>query len=291
MSNFRKMLIVGIMFFVVNALLYYNINSVKAATCTSGCTNTINKGPGADTCIKGSSLNDCIYAGLGNDTLAGNDGEDCLYGQGGNDILYGGCDGDNFYGGLGDDTYHYKAGEGDSLFTNLGTDTTIADDTTCGAIMCKSDFRIKYNMLPVNTDSGTTSIFGESDPSSLDMVIFPDSSLEIQGIENIKPEESAKLFFAKKGFEVTIDRRELPSNDELIRVYGSYSIKNDPETEGQLIVNVPAYSKDQSLVLASELFVPDNGTYTMYDYANYETTILKDVNYVRFSNTAMIPVQ
>lgn len=279
MNIFRKILIVSVLVLAVSTLFYCKISSVDAC-------NTITGTAGPDV-LNGSNICDIINGKAGDDIIKGWDGDDNVDGDFGNDEIWGGCGADTLQGGPQFDIIHFNANEGDSVFLGLGGGDARCPDTTCAGGTCMYDFRIRYDMLPANTGN-VSQIIGDTETT--DIVAFQCDN-KVQNLEGLEPGTTYTRYFAAEGFSEATGLPEIPSADHMAAQYGNYSVKQDTEHEGVLIVEIPAYTKEESSIAASELFIPDGDSHIMFDHNSNVEIILHDIEYVRFNGTALIPVQ
>ncbi len=261
--SIRNFLFVCLMIFSFSiSFCFSNVNIINAQC------NNISGTTGADN-LNGTSICDNIFGLSGNDTIKGN------------------CGLDNMFGGSGFDTIFFNASDGDKCRTGLGGGNCFCPDSTCIGT-CQFDFTIKSKMLPVSTEI-VSEITG--DPEALDFAMF---GCENKGLslDGVVPSSKVIKHFAAAGFGEKTGLPEMPSDNHMSIGFGDYSVKQDPENENVLIVEIPAYSKDESLMAASEIFMQNgDSSYTMYDHSGNIEILLQDVDYVRFNGTALIPVQ
>lgn len=286
MNSFRKMLMLMktfcfvavmslVLYFVNSSNLVYAICSCPGGTCDGIIGHTIN----------GTDNVDCIDGEGGNDTIFGYGANDALHGGPGNDEIFGGCGTDVMNGGFGANAIHKRAGDGD--ICNAGGFGSTCDelDTTC--LLAKSDFFLKDNMRPVSTDI-ISKVTGE--PNATNAFILA-SNCKVEGFKDIKPSTFITMEFALKGYSEVTGLNVIPDVSQLAYGFGNISISYDKANDGIVTVKAPAYTKEESMVVASQIFIPENEGVTMYDSNNFESTILKDIEYIRFEDTALIPVQ
>jgi len=264
MKNSRTILITGLLVLAVSAVFYCKTNTVFGQACT----------------ITGNFLPNVLTGTNGPDVICGKAGGDTIYGKCGTDILNGDSGYDYIY-------FNGTFSDVDICNVGLGGGICICPDPKCWRT-CQHDFMLKATVLPVSTGNGAQ-LIGDFE-SKVDIVVFGSKNNTIS-LEGIAPATTAKKRFAMKGFEESTGLPEISSPENMIAAFGSYSVKADAEIEGVVIVEIPAYTKEQSLVAASEIFIPDGDTYIMYDHNSCSEAVLKDMDYIRFSNSALIPVQ
>lgn len=288
MNSFRKMLLLTVFTLAVSAVFLSNVN-YGAVTCPGGCDASWTGNFVGETHF-GDGADDCMYGKGGSDRLHGMDGEDCIEGGSGNDFLYGGCDQDDLKGGLGYNKLYFHPGDNDQL--NVGWDgEQLCSLIDCAGGSCQNllDFRIKAGLRPVSTGNSTTLI---GNPETINFIIIDSPSKVPESLKGVNPSGTVIKYFAKKGHsDEQAGLSEIPDTGDLASSFEHFTIEQDPKNEDVLIVKIPAYTKEESRMAAAELFNVDGNMYTMYDFVNGYEMIISHMEYIKFPNTALIPIQ
>lgn len=288
MDNFKNKLMKTFCVALVASFSIYivditNIVYAEACACTPGLNNICDIDDGVGRVLTGDINVNCIDGLGGDDTIKGKGGDDNLHGGTGSDVLFGGCGTDVLDGEEGFDIAWRNKNEGDVVISAWRR----CPDNSCVTGNCiLYDFRLRAGMLPVNTgliheDKG--------EPNKIDGSTYG-FNCTIPELKSIEPTEFVTYKFATKDSVAGnkgIDT--LPDAGQMASIFGSYTVKQNGE--GIVIVKVPAYSKEDTLSIASQLFIPDGDGFLMYDHNNEDYTRLEEIEYIRFEDTALIPVQ
>lgn len=282
MNSFRKFLMEIFCFAVVISLFFTCIKSTNVyACCSVGVTcNGVESGV-----IDGTSGDDCINGDKGQDDIFGRAGEDLLFGDEGQDILWGGCDKDHLDGGPGFDIIHFNSAENDVVPI---TCCIKRDNDTCStALRTEPNFLINDNIRPVNSSEFR---IDEGSPDYINITVYPGES-NLYDLKEIKPATFVTYKFAEKGYSELTGLPLLPDQYEMLGAVGSYTITPHQKDKGVLLLKIPAYTKEDTQSIAAQLFIPDGEGFMLYDNTSYRTTKMVNVEYIRFYDTALIPVQ
>ncbi|MCP4626778.1 MAG: hypothetical protein GY850_25210 [bacterium] len=212
----------------------------------------------------GTGNDDTLYGLAGNDSLCGCDGNDRMYGGSGTDRCYGGAGADWFATGC---TYQYQDGMPNHCVGEDGCTVPSAKDAESQNISMGFD-GLEY----VQGGAGT------------DFIFFP---VELKGIAASEATDlvAVKLFSAQVADAVL----GCVAEDKAAEVVLDEDL--EAAEKGGLTAHMPAVGADEAKKICADMFTEgkDGALIMANPYTGKDLTI-KDIEYIKFKNTDLIPV-
>ncbi len=235
-----------------------------------------------------------IKGGAEADTLNGTPFNDEMYGLGGNDVINGMGFDDLIYGGFGDDDIDGGSGWWDGCSGGGGSDvaynctfvTTVEfvneDRPLEGARSADNVKTIKNDTVVVAHDD----LVAVSGGTGQDIILFPANNMQLKVVD---PAESNGVILTvidnEKVLDIVMGALSFAKVSELVL---GQAIEKDA---GLCSIPLSALSTEEAVGIAKVLFTDTENGITMKNPMSGKTVTMKNVDYIGFRNTPLIPVQ